>query len=669
VLGHIYRVHRKGAPKVHDPRGNSLNWASLTLDDLVSFLADPRPVVRKRAIRALAVLGNKSVEAIGTVLRTSTSTEARRNALWALTQIDSDEARKVVRSALRDNDNTVRHVAALSVSLWRDPDADTPLLPLLQDEDAQVRRSAAEALGRIGNPVAIPSLLNAVSQIDPTAVELPPGARILEHSIIFALMEINDRAATADGLGSENPRVRRAALIATDQMRDGHLDAGAVAPLLVSKDPVLRDTAKWIAARHSDWGGALAGFFQDQFKTPEANAAEATDLQTQLVPFAADPAIMELLAKVLADGNSPKWSRLVALRTMAKADTQQVPDAWLQQVAETVRSPDADLVRDSIATARAFGFAKAASPALDTALKQIGNNADARPEIRLEALVAAAPLESVSTNLFDFLLNNLDPAKPWLVRNNAASVIGKATLDRAQLIALADALRSVGPAELTKLIKPFEISGDEAAGISLVENLKTAKAVSSLRLEFIKPVIEKFSPTVQAKASALFAMLGADAVNQKEHVDQLLAQLPQGDIRRGQILFNNPKFACVSCHSIGYRGGHLGPDLTSVGTIRTERDLLESIVYPSASFVRSYEPMSVLTRSGDDYTGILRKDAPDEVILATGPDAEIHIRRSDISEMRQGTVSLMPQGLDAMFSKQELADLVAFLKDTKWGAR
>ena len=54
--------------------------------------------------------------------------------------------------------------------------------------------------------------------------------------------------------------------------------------------------------------------------------------------------------------------------------------------------------RDSIATARAFGFAKAASPALDTALKQIGNNADARPEIRLEALVAAAPLESVSTN-------------------------------------------------------------------------------------------------------------------------------------------------------------------------------------------------------------------------------------------------------------------------------
>jgi putative heme-binding domain-containing protein len=120
---------------------------------------------------------------------------------------------------------------------------------------------------------------------------------------------------------------------------------------------------------------------------------------------------------------------------------------------------------------------------------------------------------------------------------------------------------------------------------------------------------------------------------------------------------------------VGYRGGHLGPDLTSVGTIRTERDLLESIVYPSASFVRSYEPIFVLTKDGDDYTGVLRKDAAEELILATGPETEVHLRRSDIAEMRPGTVSLMPQGLETTFTKQELADLVAFLKNTKWGAR
>jgi putative heme-binding domain-containing protein len=354
---------------------------------------------------------------------------------------------------------------------------------------------------------------------------------------------------------------------------------------------------------------------------------------------------------------------------MAKAPSKPLPDAWLENVAATLCSRDAETVREAIATAGAFTRAKAASPALDLALYQIGNDETLAPATRLEALAAANPLEHVSSNLFRFLLHHLDPAKPWPVRNNAASVISRAALDRAQMLALGDALRIAGPSELPKLIIPFENSADEATGASLIENLKAAKSVSSLRPEMIKPVIAKFPTAVQTKAGELFATLAAEAMGQNEHLEQLMAQLPAGDVRRGQSIFNNPKFACISCHSVGYRGGHLGPDLTSVGTIRTERDLLESIVYPSASFVRSYEPMIVLTRDGDDYTGVLRKDAADEVVLATGPETEVRLRRAEIAEMRPGTVSLMPQGLETMFTKQELADLVAFLKNTKWGAR
>jgi hypothetical protein len=37
--------------------------------------------------------------------------------------------------------------------------------------------------------------------------------------------------------------------------------------------------------------------------------------------------------------------------------------------------------------------------------------------------------------------------------------------------------------------------------------------------------------------------------------------------------------------------------------------------------------------------------------------------------VRPGTVSVMPQGLDEQLSREELADLLAFLKGTKWGAR
>ena len=66
---------------------------------------------------------------------------------------------------------------------------------------------------------------------------------------------------------------------------------------------------------------------------------------------------------------------------------------------------------------------------------------------------------------------------------------------------------------------------------------------------------------------------------------------------------------------------------------------------------------------------MLRSDAANEVVLATGADTEVRVARRDISEMRPGTVSVMPQGLDEQLSRSELADLLAFLKSTKWGAQ
>jgi putative heme-binding domain-containing protein len=113
---------------------------------------------------------------------------------------------------------------------------------------------------------------------------------------------------------------------------------------------------------------------------------------------------------------------------------------------------------------------------------------------------------------------------------------------------------------------------------------------------------------------------------------------------------------------MGYLGGKVGPDLTRIGQIRTERDLLESIIYPDASFVRSYEPIVVVTKSGEMHSGVLRRDAPDEVVLATGATDEVRIARSEIADLRPGTVSVMPSGLEAQLSRQEMADLLAFLK-------
>jgi putative heme-binding domain-containing protein len=144
-----------------------------------------------------------------------------------------------------------------------------------------------------------------------------------------------------------------------------------------------------------------------------------------------------------------------------------------------------------------------------------------------------------------------------------------------------------------------------------------------------------------------------------------MTTLSAGDVRRGQFTFHSEKAACFSCHAIGYRGGTVGPDLTRIGSIRSDRDLLEAIVYPSASLVRSFEPIAVATNDGKVYNGLLRGETADELVLATGVNQESRVSRSQIEEIRPSTVSIMPAGLDQQLTPQELADLVAFLKACK----
>jgi hypothetical protein len=81
--------------------------------------------------------------------------------------------------------------------------------------------------------------------------------------------------------------------------------------------------------------------------------------------------------------------------------------------------------------------------------------------------------------------------------------------------------------------------------------------------------------------------------------------------------------------------------------------------------VHGYEPFTVATKGDEDFTGIIRNDAPDEIVLAVGPQLEQRIARSEVTALRPGAVSLMPAGLDSVLIKQKLADHVAFLKSVQ----
>jgi putative membrane-bound dehydrogenase-like protein len=661
VLGAIYRVRRRGAPKVEDPLGLKLAWGAMSPAEKASLLDDHRTAVRHRAIEMLGKSGESAVSALSESTGSARSPETRRNAVWALTRIEGDAARAAVRQALSDGDETVRQAAIHSASLWRDRAAESALRQLLTTGSAQNQRAAAEALGRIAHDDAAVALL--LSELE------KPIDRVLEHSLIYALIEIANPPAVRTALDGRKPLTaasRKAALIALDQMENGGLTPEDIVPLLTSSEAEIKETASWIAGHHAEWGDALAEYLGERLAAKRLAANERSELEGQLARFAKAPKIQALLVDRLSRQSAPREERLTTLRAMSQASMKEAPGEWIKVLGSVLSGGEHEVSRQAVATVRALHLPKEGLGELRDGLLELARDGEAPADLRLSALAAlpGGPSE-VNTETFRFLIEQLASDRPVTMRISAAEVVSKSKLDAEQLIALADVLKAAGPLEIDRLLTAYDQSTSDEVGLKLVASLKEATAISALRVESIKPRIAGYSESVQRRAEELYARLLAEQAGERSKLEDLLTSVAGGDIRRGQAVFNGSKAACSTCHAIGYLGGKVGPDLTRIGQIRTERDLLESIVFPSASFVRSYEPVAIATKDGRTISGVLRKDSADEVVLATSATEEARITRGDIEEMRAGTVSIMPAGLDKQLSNQEMADLVAFLKACK----
>ncbi len=117
----------------------------------------------------------------------------------------------------------------------------------------------------------------------------------------------------------------------------------------------------------------------------------------------------------------------------------------------------------------------------------------------------------------------------------------------------------------------------------------------------------------------------------------------------------------MTCHVAGDLGRALGPDLSHIGQIRSARDLLESIIFPSATIARDYETHSVETIDGQTQLGMIRKDSPEGLGLVDLTGQEKTIPHSQVVAKSVMTTSLMPNGLEQTLTEQQLLDLVAWL--------
>ncbi len=675
ILGAIYRIQLANMPVREDPRGKRLKWQGVSPQQLAGRLDDPRPTVRQRAVRELARENSRaSLDVLANVLADPTSSaQVQCNAVWAATRMESPRALLLLRRAMDARDETVRQAAIHGISLYRDASAIDGLVKILGGSSVPNRRAAAEALGRIGDPRAIPALIEGLNA--------PDNDRILQHSLTYALIEIGDVNALRDAL-SGNPgaprlteQARQSILTAWDQVPGSTLTADAVVGALGASDASTRRVAAWIAGRHPDWAPQLVQYFERAMEDAHPPGGDSDLLAAQIAGLASAKEIQTLIADRASGRIGSEAAKHRALRAMALAHLDPCPPDWIAAAAQAAKGGDLDTARLAIAAARTLviptdasrpeAVDKAATD-LDAALRHVGSNAGAPPLVRLEALAATpSPVDSSEVPLIAFLFDQLRREDAVQERGLAARSLARAKLSDDQLLELAEAVPHAGPLELDPLLAAFVDCRNEQVGSRLLASLQASDAKASLRADRLQAAISGFSPEIQEGAIPLFQALNVDTASQKAKVEALLDHVSEGDVRRGQAVFHHPKSVCIACHQMGYAGGAIGPDLTRIGEVRSERDLLESILYPNLSFVRSYEPVVVITTDGRTFSGILKKDAPDEVILTLSATEEIRLPRAEIEEVQPGNVSVMPSGLDQQLTEQELVDLVTFLKASK----
>ena len=403
VLGAIYRIRKTGAPRIDDPRGLKLDWAGRKPDrndeditklviDLTKRLGDDRPAVRKRAVEELGAFASQAEPYLNRVLfaKPPNAASVRRNAVWALTR-----GGFTPRNEFEDPDETVRQAALHAASVWRDPGAVPQLMKIVKTGTAHNRRAAAEALGRIrseerGIPRSsvIASLLEALEN---------PVDRCLEHSLIYALIELGDHDETTKGLTSKNANVRRGVLIALDQMENSKLQPSAVADALSAADPKLQEAAWWISGKHPEWGQTLGKFFQARLSA-KLTDSERTDLAGQLAKLARSPAIQTVLASRLGDDSASLEERRLVLKAISQARLKETPAGWLSGIEKILAGKDSELIRETLAMMRSLPPLKKMPPGLAGSLSRLAQDDKQSAEIRLYCLaIAPTKLSSASS--------------------------------------------------------------------------------------------------------------------------------------------------------------------------------------------------------------------------------------------------------------------------------
>ncbi|MGH7946783.1 MAG: c-type cytochrome, partial [Opitutaceae bacterium] len=245
------------------------------------------------------------------------------------------------------------------------------------------------------------------------------------------------------------------------------------------------------------------------------------------------------------------------------------------------------------------------------------------------------------------------------------------TIQAAAIKTLAQHTRPEVTATLVRAWPHYGTKAKAAALAALVAREdRTTALLEAIQAGKIKPT-ELGASQVQALAQHKTPTIAALAKTTLASVippsrEQVLAKLQpavsaQGDAARGKTHFMG---RCMVCHRAGSDGMEIGPDLITVKT-KGRDALLTAILEPHKEVAPQYIAYDVTTKDGSAYTGIIARDDATSLALRIMGGAEVNLTRANIKGSTSSGESLMPDGLEAGMTVQDMADLLTFIEELK----
>ena len=618
--------------------------------------------IRQKAQFALVKQGDKGMDIFRQALTQTEHQLARVHAIWGISQLARENTpyATTLIPLLKDNDAEIRAQAAKWLGDIRYKAAGEMLLPLLADSQSRPRFFAAEALGRIQYEPAIPAIIAMLETND-------DDDAFLRHAGTLALARIGNAKPLLALADHPSRALRIAAVVALRRMGD---------PEIVR---FLNDTDEFVVTE-------TARAINDDLSIEEALPALANLIHT--TPFTSEALVRRIINANLRVGNDdnlrqllqyaqnnsqPAAMRAEALAALSSWASPSVVDrvdgryrGVIERDINVLRSQTATsyikLLADREPSVR-LSAAKAirkltvsqAAPALLAGLKE-----DKEIDVRVECLSALVALkapqqeEAIKFALADNekqvrvaaldLLENMAIPEPVMV-DLLANVIDTKTTEEKQA-----AIISLGkiPAAHSEALFNRLLDQMEADQLSPEVYLELGEAIDSIHVE---PLAKRYQ-----------------AITEHFSADKLMASyassLEGGDVRRGQrVFFQHQQAQCMKCHAYDDRGGNAGPQLNGVADRLSRQQLLEAVIDPSKRIAPGYGVVMLTLNNGEQLSGIYQGEDQHGVKIRKGQEPDQVIPHSDIKEKTFSPSSMLD--MKGILSKREIRDVVAFLATLK----